>query len=267
MIKYILCMDIGNTNTVLGLFENRPGCEKVKFHWRTVSQRDRTSDELGIFLLGFLKSENIDVNDISDSIYCSVIPSFNPIIERMTRDYFNSQPIRVDSNLELPISISYNRPEEIGTDRLVNASAASVLYGENLIVIDIGTATTFCVIEHNDYKGGSIAPGLKISIDSLSQRTAQLPTIEFKKPVHAIAQSTIEALQSGFFYGWVGLFKEIISRIKQESKMTNCKVIATGGLSRLIMKEEPGLFDIVDPLLTLKGLKIIFDKTRLRSAP
>lgn len=258
MEEFILGIDTGNTNTVIGLFRDNPDHEII-YHWRTVSRRERTSDELGIFILGFLGMQGIQARQIKDCIYSSVVPSFSPIIERMSRDYFKCAALRVSSDIPLPFSIDYPRPEEIGADRLVNAAAGCVIYGGNLIIVDMGTATTFCALLEGRYKGGSIAPGLKLSIEALSRNTAQLPPIEFTKPDSGVVgDSTIHALQSGFFYGWIGILREIRDQMRAAYPGHALRVLATGGLSTMIHEEVPDLFDEVDSQLTLRGLKIIY---------
>jgi len=255
--QLIMAVDVGNTNTVVGIFDNTDDLN-IQEHWRTVTIRERTSDELGIFLRGFLHSSSIEARQIKGFIYSSVVPPFNPIVERMAQDYFYCEPIRIVNDMPLPIEIVYPRIYEIGADRIVNAVAAHQMFSGDLIVVDMGTATTFCLIKDGKYFGGSIAPGLKLSMEALTRNTAQLPTIEFKKPeCGVIADSTIHAMQSGFFFGWTGLLREIMNEIEKEYP-GNYKRIATGGLSALIKKERPELFHVVDPLLTLKGLKIIY---------
>lgn len=255
---YILGVDIGNTNTVFGLFNATDDLE-ILHNWRTVTRRDRTSDELGIYLLGFLEFAGIKPGLVQTAIYSSVVPSFSPIVERMLRSYFNAEPVRVDHTGDLPLRLRYPQPQEIGADRLVNASAAAQIYGGDLICVDLGTATTFSVLHGDEFVGGSIAPGLKISIETLSNRTARLPPIEFRRPPRGVlGQSTVEALESGFFFGWLGMLREIIGTIRREEPTRDYRVVATGGLSNLFQTEAEGLLDEVDPLLTLKGLKIIY---------
>ncbi len=208
-----MAIDIGNSNTVVGLFEDDATYD-IPFHWRTVTQRNRTSDELGIFLLGFLQSAGIPSGWIKGFLYSSVVPSFNPIVERMGRDYFHCEPVKVTFDMGLPLQIQYPRPYEIGADRLVNAVAASIIYPGRSIIIDLGTATTFCLLLGNEYMGGVIAPGLKLSMEALSRNTAQLPPVEFAAPPEGIlGKTTATAIQSGFFYGWVGLLREIIEEM------------------------------------------------------
>ena len=252
----LLVIDVGNTNTVFGLFNE--GESNPRFHKRTVTRQDRTSDELGVFLKGFFKEEEIDPARIGHAIYSSVVPAFNPIVARMLEDWFGVKPMNVHYQMKLPFSISYPRPFEIGADRLVNAAAVT-LRGGNFIIVDMGTATTFCVINSKtEYIGGVIAPGLKISMEALTRNTAQLPPITFLSPAKVIGQSTLESLQSGFFYGWVGLLRGIIQEIKQEYGH-HFKVVGTGGLVSTIHNSVGDIFDEIDPLLTLKGLKILYE--------
>ncbi|MBL8019217.1 MAG: type III pantothenate kinase [Leptospirales bacterium] len=260
MKRYVLAVDIGNTNTVFGLFEdnNDKNDYEIQKHWRTVTRRDRTSDELGIFLLGFLQSSGIDPAAIQGFIYSSVVPSFNPIVERMASDYFRSLAFRVRHD-NIPLTIDYPRPEEIGADRLVNAVAGKTIYPGSQIIVDLGTATTFCIVNDGHYIGGSIAPGLKLSMEALFRNTAQLFPVEFSRPpCGVVADSTRHAIQSGFFFGWVGLLRGILSEIHKAYPNQKYQNIATGGLAAMIHREIPELFDTVDPMLTLRGLKIIY---------
>lgn len=201
----LLVIDVGNTNTVFGVF--REGEETPDFHKRTVTRRDRTSDELGLFLKGFLTQENVKADRVKKAIYSSVVPSLNPIVERMLEDWFDVNPLRVHYQMNLNFGISYPRPFEIGADRLVNAAYCAKTYpGKKAILVDLGTATTFCVIsEKPEYIGGVIAPGLKISMDALTRNTAQLPPIVFGSPSRVLGESTVESIQAGFFL-WLDRF-------------------------------------------------------------
>ncbi|MCX7999836.1 MAG: type III pantothenate kinase [Leptospiraceae bacterium] len=252
----LLVIDVGNTNTVFGVFQK--GEIEPSFHKRTVTRRDRTSDELGVFLKGFFHEEGVNPANVGYAIYSSVVPGFNPIVSRMLEDWFGVKPLQVSYQMRLPFTIKYPRPFEIGADRLVNA-AAVVMKPRDYIVVDMGTATTFCVInERNEYLGGIIAPGLKNSMDALIRNTAQLPPIVFQKPESVLGRSTIESLQSGFFYGWIGLLEGIIRELKQNFGI-DFYVVGTGGLVSTIHNEHPGIFNEIDPLLTLKGLKVLYD--------
>ncbi|TGN11150.1 type III pantothenate kinase [Leptospira ilyithenensis] len=255
----LLVVDVGNTNTVFGIFQE--GQEIPDFHKRTVTRRERTSDELGFFLKGFLSQENVKSDRIKTAIYSSVVPSLNPIVERMLEDWFGVNPLRVHYQMKLNFGITYPRPFEIGADRLVNAAySVKAFPGRKTILVDLGTATTFCVLnEKPEYIGGVIAPGLKISMDALTKNTAQLPPIVFEAPSKVLGGSTIESIQSGFYYGWIGLLKGIVSEIKREMP-GDYIVIGTGGLvSTIHASSQNQVFDLIDPMLTLKGLKILAD--------
>ncbi|PJZ84440.1 type III pantothenate kinase [Leptospira harrisiae] len=254
----LLVIDVGNTNTVFGVF--REGEDTPDFHKRTVTRRDRTSDELGLFLKGFLTQENVKADRVKMAIYSSVVPSLNPIVERMLEDWFNVNPLRVHYQMKLNFGISYPRPFEIGADRLVNAAYCAKTYpGKKAILVDLGTATTFCVIsEKPEYVGGVIAPGLKISMDALTRNTAQLPPIVFGSPSRVLGESTVESIQAGFFFGWIGLLKEIVRAIKEEHP-GDYVVVGTGGLVTTIHASHNQVFDEIDPMMTLKGLKILAD--------
>ncbi|TGK36461.1 type III pantothenate kinase [Leptospira gomenensis] len=251
----LLVVDVGNTNTVFGIFEN--GQTTPLFHKRTVTRKDRTSDELGLFFRGFLREFKIENEMITGAIYSSVVPTLNPILDRMFLDWFKIEAVRVDYRMNLPFSISYPRPYEIGADRLVNAAAVAIDSPGKSIVIDLGTATTFCVInEKPEYLGGVIAPGLKVSMDALTRNTSQLPPIVFQSPGKILGDSTIESIQAGFFFGWIGLLEGIIRELKRE-KGQDYRVVGTGGLVTVIDSAHPGIFDRIDPLLTLRGLQIL----------
>lgn len=255
-MQYLLTIDVGNTNTVFGIFDQKTLLKS----WRIVTKRDRTSDELGVYLNSFIASCNYKSENIKGVIYSSVVPSFNPILDRMIKEYFHCSPLKVVHDMKLPLRYHYPRPFELGADRIVNAVGGITLYGKDLIIVDLGTATTFCLIKDNYYEGGVIAPGLKMSMEMLHTRTALLPLVEFAKPeLGILTDSTIHSIQAGFFYGWVGLLKEIIKELKQKFTDTNFLVIATGGLCEIIHKEVPYIFDVIDKDLTLKGLKIIYD--------
>ncbi|EPG66391.1 type III pantothenate kinase [Leptospira wolffii] len=254
----ILVIDIGNTNTVFGIY--KPGSQEPIFHKRTVTRRDRTSDELGLYLKGFLREFEIDSAQIMGGIYASVVPQLNPIIERMIHDWFRIDPIRVHYQMKLPFGIKYPRPFEIGADRLVNAAAVAKDHPGKSIIIDLGTATTFCVVDDvPNYLGGVIAPGLKGSMDALTRNTAQLPPIVFQAPSKILGDSTIESIQAGFFYGWIGLLEGIIREIRKEYG-ADYQVVGTGGLVTTIHAANPNIFDKIEPLLTLRGLQILYEE-------
>ncbi len=266
--SYILGIDIGNTNIALALFEKNQDLE-ILYQWRVATQNNSTSDELGITLVNLIKFTKIEITRIENAIISSVVPALNFVMREALEKYFQikvSNIINTSCKLKLPLKFDYPNPEEIGADRIVNACIAGKIYGGDLIIVDLGTATTFCVIhDGTTFKGGCIAPGLKIAIESLSTKTAQLPLVEFKKPASVVGKSTVEAIQSGFFYGWVGIISEIISQIRKVHPDHNYRVIATGGLSEYVHKECSYLFDEVDLELTLKGLKYISNLQTLPS--
>ena len=258
MTTWILALDIGNTHTVVGVLPAGE-LEKPFRSWRTVTARDRTSDELGVFIHGFLQSAGMNTEQVVDVIFSSVVPSMNPVVHRMARDFFRCDPLEVEYTMKMPIEIVYPRPYEIGADRLVNAVAAYSRDPGNSIVVDLGTATTFCYQRKKEYLGGSIAPGLRLSLEALTGgRTARLLPVEFKRPPGILGQTTEHAIQSGFFFGWVGLIKEIVGQMKKLFPEETARVVATGGFSSMIAGEVPDLFDEVDPDLTMKGLHVLY---------
>jgi type III pantothenate kinase len=251
----ILVFDVGNTNIVLGVYKNKT----LINHWRISTNRERTADEYGSQIRLLFDYAGIDVKGIKGTIISSVVPPIMPALERMVLKYFGHQPNVVGPGLKTGIPIKYENPREVGADRIVNAVAAYELYGGPLIVVDFGTATTFCAIsEKGEYLGGAIAPGIGISTEALFSRAAKLPRIELVKPKSVIGKNTINSMQSGVIYGFVGQVDEIVNRIKQEMQAAP-KVIATGGLAELISTESKTI-DKVNPFLTLEGLLIIYEK-------
>ena len=250
----ILAIDIGNSNIVFGVFEKDKPCKSLA---RITTPKNTTYDEIG-FLVYNILSHKLDISKIKAGIYSSVVPKLNLTIEKMCENYFKLSPICIHHKLKFPISILYPRPDEIGTDRLVNASAVASEYRVPSIIVDMGTATTFCLLnKKKEYLGGLIAPGLENSKNSLIQKTAKLPDIDLILPSKLIGDTTVHSLQAGFFYSWVGICREIIVQIKKEYG-SEYKVIGTGGFIRKINQKVPELFDVIDSNLTLKGLKEIY---------
>lgn len=252
----ILVLDIGNTNTVIGVFSN-----KLEHNWRIRTDRHKTSDEFAILIKALFDQGDMSFSKIEGIIISSVVPPIMMTLEKMCRDYFGISPIIVDVDKTAGhLKIAYPYPEELGADRIVNAVAAIDQYGEGpFVIIDFGTATTYCYInESNEYVGGIISPGIKISMDALYHHASKLPKIEITQPKQVIGSSTIEAMQSGVFYGYLEQVDGMITRIEKELKV-NAKVIATGGLAELIA-EKSDKIDEVDPYLTLNGLYVIFHK-------
>lgn len=254
----LLVFDVGNTNMVLGIYKNK---ELIK-DWRINTDKEKTSDEYGILISSLFKYENIDMSEIQDIIISSVVPNVMHSLENFCIKYCNKQPLIVGPGIKTGLNIKYDNPKQLGADRIVNAVAGVEKYGYPLIIVDFGTATTFCAIsEKGEYLGGTIAPGIKISSEALFQRASKLPRVELLKPGTTICKSTVSAMQSGIIYGYVGLVDKIISIMKEELNCNSVRVVATGGLAPLIASETDSI-DNVDKFLTLEGLRVIHEKNR-----
>lgn len=248
----LLAIDIGNTNVVIGVFHG----DKLLATWRVATAVHKMSDEYSALILNLMPHKNIQPGDIDQAIICSVVPALQTTFEEMCRTYFGVKPLIVEAGTKTGIRISMDNPKEVGGDRVVNAAAAHHLYGGPLIVIDMGTATTFdAVSEDGQYLGGAIAPGLRIAAEALFMRTAKLPQVELVAPRKAIGKNSITAMQSGIIYGYVALIEGIVARIKKELG-GEAKVIATGGLAEVIVKETT-VIDTIENDLTLIGLRLI----------
>ncbi|MCX7569591.1 type III pantothenate kinase [Tumebacillus sp. DT12] len=253
----ILVLDVGNTNITLGLYQGK----ELLTHWRVATVRDRTEDEYGILIKNLIRDRGLDPKDIEGIAISSVVPPLMFALERMSVKYFGHKPIVVGPGVKTGLNIKYENPREVGADRIVNAVAALERYGTPLIIVDFGTATTFCVINENgDYMGGVVAPGIGISTEALFQRAAKLPRIEITRPASVVGRNTITSMQSGVLYGFTGQVDGIVSRIKKEFNLP-FKVIATGGLAGLISSESYEI-DIKDDNLTLDGLRLIWDRNQ-----
>lgn len=254
----LLVFDVGNTNMVLGIYEGT----ELKNYWRISTDKAKTSDEYGMLINNLFQYDNVDKNSIKDIIISSVVPNVMHSLENFCVKYFNKQPLIVGPGIKTGLNIKYDNPKQVGADRIVNAVAAIEKYKSPMIIIDFGTATTFCAIsEKGEYLGGTIAPGIKISSEALFQRASKLPRVELLKPGMTICKNTVSAMQSGIIYGYVGLVDKIIAMMKKELGNEDIKVIATGGLSSLIASETDSI-DCVDKNLTLEGLKIIYNKNK-----
>ncbi len=255
----LLVIDVGNTNTVLGLYDK----DTLVQSFRMSTDKNRSSDEIGMFIMQILMAKQLDVSQIEDVIIASVVPPLMHSLENAIKKYLNLTPYVVTHKTPLGMRILLDNPKELGTDRLVNAFAAAYLYGGPVIIIDLGTATTFCAVNENgDYLGGAIYPGLKISVDALVEKTAKLPRVEITEPDEAIGKNTISAMQSGLYYGYAGMIDYIVEKFKQELGAPDAKVVATGGLSKLIASESKAI-EIINRDLTLTGLKLIHDKINM----
>lgn len=251
----LLVVDIGNSNIVLGTYENK----ELKRHWRISTDRQRTGDEYGMLINNLFNFHQLRLEDVEAIIISSVVPSLIVPFSKMCERYFHIKPLIVGPGTKTGICIKYENPREVGADRIVNAVAAYHKYGGPLIIIDFGTATTFCALtEKGDYLGGAIAPGIGISSEALFQRTSKLPRIELKRPKSVICRNTVTSMQSGIIYGAAGQIDEIVRRMKEELG-GEAKVIATGGLANLIA-EVSSTIDAVEPFLTLEGLRLICER-------
>ena len=257
MITMIFVIDVGNTNTVIGVYEG----DALKYHWRIETNRNKTDDEYGMIIKSLLQHEGLSFDQFDGIIISSVVPPIMFALEGMCKKYFGIKPLVVGPGIKTGLDIKYENPREVGADRIVNAVAGIHEYGSPLIIVDFGTATTYCYInEDKQYMGGAIAPGINISTEALYTRASKLPRIEITRPEGIIGKNTVAAMQSGILYGYVGQVEGIVSRIKAQSK-TEPLVIATGGLAPLIANESTAI-DIVEPFLTLKGLQLIYKRNR-----
>ncbi|MBP1764525.1 MAG: coaX [Firmicutes bacterium] len=253
----LLVFDVGNTNIVLGVYDK----ETLLYHWRISSDKQKTSDEYGILLHNLFAFRGINMRDIKAVAISSVVPPLIVPLTRMCQRYFFVDPLLVGPGVKTGICIKYENPREVGADRIVNAMAAFQKYGGPLIIVDFGTATTFCYVSANaDYLGGAIAPGIGISTDALFQRAAKLPRIELAVPRSVICRNTITSMQSGIIFGFVGQVDEIVRRMKKEAG-EDAKVVATGGLANLIAQESSTI-NVVEPFLTLEGLRLLYEQNR-----
>ncbi len=252
----ILTMDIGNTNIKIGLFDG----EKLINYWRLATKRSYTSDELGVLITNLFENKGIALTAIKGIMLSSVVPTINFTVEHMCRDYFNIDPLFVAPKIKTGIDIKYENPKELGSDRICNAVATYQLYGGPAIFIDFGTATTFGVVnKEGAFLGGCICPGLKLASEALVSGTAKLPHFELITPPQVIGKNTISNLQSGLIFGYVGQVNYLIEKIRAELQDPQAPVIATGGFSRLIASESK-LINHIDGTLTLKGLRLIYQK-------
>ena len=255
--RKLLVIDVGNTNTVLGVFQGK----ELRAQWRLTTNRAQTADEYGILIRNLFKLDGIEADQISAIMVASVVPPLNGLLEEMAQKYFHLQALFLGPGTKTGIAIHYDSPQDVGADRIANSVAAFEKHGGPCVIVDFGTAITFDVVsEKGEYLGGVIAPGIGISAEALFQRAARLPRVEIREPQHVIGSNTVSSMQSGLFYGAVGLVDGILDRLCAElGKKT--RVIATGGQASLVCaasKYNPP----VDSALTLEGLRIIYERNR-----
>ena len=253
----LLAIDIGNTNVVLGVFDQ----EKLVENWRVGTNTQITPDEYAMIFKDLFGFVGLEFKQITGVIISTVVPPLLPVMIEMSNKYFRLEPMVVTHEIKTGITMRYDNPKEVGADRIVNAAAAYKLYGGPIIIVDFGTATTFCAVtKSGEYLGGAITPGVKISAEALFQRASKLPRVELTKPPKVIGADTISAMQSGIIYGYAGLVDGIVERMKKELSM-EAKVVATGGLAELVSPETKTIQEI-KPHLTLEGLRLLYEINR-----
>jgi len=251
----IFVLDVGNSNIVLGVYQGND----LKYHWRIETSRHKTEDEFGMAINALFQHVGLRFEDINGIIISSVVPPIMFTLERMCSKYFQVKPLIVGPGIKTGLNIKYENPREVGADRIDNAVAGIHEYGSPVLIVDFGTATTFCYInENSEYMGGVIAPGIGISTEALYSKAAKLPRIEITHVDEIIGKNTVAAMQAGILFGFVGQVEGIVKRIMEKSKQKPT-VVATGGLANLIATETK-MIDIVDQDLTLKGLQLIYKR-------
>lgn len=261
----LLAFDVGNTNIVLGVFKDG----NLIQNWRLETDNNKSADEYGMIINQLFCYEGLNTKDVKDIIIATVVPSVLYTLQHLSMKYFSKRAMVIGPGIKTGLIIKYDNPKQVGADRIVNVVMALEKYGGPLIVVDFGTATTFCAVtERAEYLGGTIAPGVKIASDALFEKTAKLPKVELEEPGRVICRNTIESLQSGLVYGHMGMVDFIIRKMKDELKqhsksLVDPKVIATGGLATLIDNGIDSI-DCVDKLLTLEGLNLIYEKNKGR---
>jgi type III pantothenate kinase len=256
----LLTVDVGNTNTVLGVFEG----SELRDHWRLTTRREQTADEYGVLVRNLFSGKGLEPGKISAVALASVVPPLTPVLLELSRDYLGHEPLVVEPGVDTGMPILYDPPGDVGADRILNGVAAFAAFGGPVVVVDFGTATTFDVITaRGEYAGGVICPGIGISANALFQRAARLPRVDVRDPGRVIGRSTVTSMQAGLYFGYATMCEGIIGRIRAELG-EDVRAVATGGLAETLAVEIPSI-EAVDPVLTLTGLRLVWERNRQAS--
>jgi type III pantothenate kinase len=251
----LLTIDVGNTNTVLGVFDR----DSLVVHWRLTTRREQTADEYGVLVRNLFSTSGLEPGQIDAVALASVVPPLTPVLVALSRQYLGQDPLVVGPGVRTGMPILYEPPGDVGADRIVNGVAAFAAFGGPVVVLDFGTATTLDVISRRgEYAGGVICPGIGISADALFQRAARLPRVDVRHPGRVVGRSTVASMQSGLYFGYAAMCEGLIARVRTELGEP-VRVVATGGLAQSLAPEIPSI-EAVDPVLTLTGLRLVWER-------